>query len=512
MLGDRIVAVRGAQWKRFEASCINRNKCSEITEPAAFGENPGRMTIRITKLARHQPKGATVNSSCLRLFIVAALLAVLNTNVPAEDVLWRRARRGGVTGHLVSGKQSLAVSPDGRLLAVWFMASKKDEAAYQLRIWDLSTLKVIFKSPWKVRSDSVVPRASLAFSPDGNVLAVEDFPRLVRLFRVNRADRVQRKRKRRNSQPELSLTPLAVLDQDVASEPITRYVHTTQRKSMTMSFDRRTGASYSADKSRNAPATAHCGHLCFSPDGTKLAVASTLINGSSIPAEYTERVIKIWSIASTETSINPTSTTAILQHTIDVPGYPFDPMMSFSTNGDKLTSCHNAAADPGQLGTINIWDSKTGKRISQFHPTAEQAQMFRPNEAAPIAFSSNGKMTAWYEGAPTVSLWSSETGKRKTILTGHSNLPRTGTFSPDGKLFVTPAKLRSKNRRESAMEIVVWDTDTGELKSKTKFDDSGSGWVLAFTPQSQSVVIGGYSTLVLRTFDEIYNVRDKSTK
>ena len=426
-----------------------------------------------------------------------------------EQILWRRAIRGGASEQLVSGQQSIAVSPDGRLLAVWFMASKKDQAAYQLRIWDLSNHKVIFKSPWKVRNDSVVPRASLAFSPDSSVLAVEDFPRLVRLFHIRRADRASKQVNRRNQLPELSLTPLTVLDQDILSGPSSTYTKKIRRQQVLMSIDRRTGAIHSANKSHNAPATAHCGHICFSPCGTKLAVASTLINGSSVPEDFTERVIKLWNInlvaESNNAEVSP-KLTADLQHTFELAGYPFDPLMSFSADNQTLTTCHPRSADHGQLGTVNVWDSNTAQLITQSHPVAHQPKNYRANEARPLAISPNGKFTAWFEGATFASLWINDSGQRSSVFSGHTGLPRSGTFSSDGKFVATAANYRSADRKERGIEVFIWETETGVLKSRHSFVDSDSGCSVQYVPGTQSIVIGSYSRLELKAFGDSEDV------
>ena len=154
----------------------------------------------------------------------------------------------------------------------------------------------------------------------------------------------------------------------------------------------------------------------YSPDGTKLAVGSTI-------------GIWIYDIRTGEELDLLTGHTYYIRRVI------------FSPDGKRLASMSS-----WNDHTIRLWDGTTGEPKATL--TAHTA------EINSIVFSSDGKTLASASDDTTICLWDGVTGKLKTTLLGHTGKVKVLAFSPDGK------RLASGGTDEV---IRLWDVVTGEL-------------------------------------------------
>ena len=163
--------------------------------------------------------------------------------------------------------------------------------------------------------------------------------------------------------------------------------------------------------------------FAYSPDGTRLALAST---------------IGVWLIdVTTGEEIN-----LLTGHTGHLTGHTYYVgNVVFSPDGKTL-----ASLSKGYHGddTIRLWDAVTG----------EFKAVLTEGIDAPV-FSPDGKMLAGAGGDGSICLWDSVTGELKTTLIGHTAPVKTLAFNPDG------SKLASGGNDEV---IRFWDVTTGELR------------------------------------------------
>jgi WD40 repeat protein len=240
--------------------------------------------------------------------------------------------------------------------------------------------------------------SSVAFSPDGKLLAMGDSNGEIQLRQVS------------NGKQLLSLKE-----------------HTNWVTSVTFNHDGSTLASASSDHMVKLwdISTGQClqtlyGHehevwsVTFSPDG------HTLASGSD------DQTVRLWCVSTGECQ-------RILQgHTNWVISVAFCP------DGKMLAS----GSDDN---TIRLWDASTGecKRVFQGHGDGVRA----------IALNSQGTMLASGSDDNTIRLWDVSTGECNRILQGHSNGVWSVTFSPQDNTLASGSHDQT---------VRLWDIDTGE--------------------------------------------------
>ncbi|RKU17695.1 hypothetical protein C6501_03600 [Candidatus Poribacteria bacterium] len=186
----------------------------------------------------------------------------------------------------------------------------------------------------------------------------------------------------------------------------------------------------------------------YSPDGTRLAVASS---------------IGIWLYDTTTYK----EIALLTGHTGNVPCIAFNPDGSLLASGswDK---------------TVRLWDMKTGKHKQTLtgHLHAIVSVVFSP-DGKTLVSGSTGKRDGDKIFGAQILMWNTDTGKHSRTLTaqGHVN---SLAFSPDGKTFASG---------EGWPEYVVqlWDANTG--KKRHKFT-AHTDWVncIAFPPNKNILV------------------------
>ncbi len=181
--------------------------------------------------------------------------------------------------------------------------------------------------------------------------------------------------------------------------------------------------------------------LAFSPDGTKLAIAS--------PTDIL--------VADTTTSQQIVS---LPMNNAVVTG------LAFSPDGMKL-------AASSEDRTIHLWNAASWEPLASF--SGHEGIVFS------IAFSHNGKLLASASQDGTIRLWSVGTGNELGApLTGHREQVFSVAFSPDDKMLASGGQDGS---------IMLWNIDAEGTINQQLADTSGGHSVL-FSPNGKTIFTG----------------------
>ncbi len=343
------------------------------------------------------------------------------------------ALRGGQASFL-----AIALSPDGRLLAIAAARQSSATASAEIKVWDLASRRELatFAGPGGI--------AELAISPDGRRIA--------------------------STGPHL---------------PATLWDLRSGRELLNLPIDGRTGL--------NERASGPDSRIAFSPDGARLALVGfgglmiwDAAAGPEVLTLHTGREVmgldyspdgRRLAVADSEDAVRVRdAATGRVLLTLAVPDWSMGLALSavkFSPDGTRLA----AACGTSTSGRVAIWDTTTGRLVARLD--GHTSFVFN------LAFSPDGRRIATASHDKTAKVWDAVNGRLLRTILAHADLVNAVAFSPDGTRLVTGGRDRT---------LRLWDTASGR-ELMTLRGHKGNVVGVAFRPDGTRLVsVGGRGT------------------
>jgi eukaryotic-like serine/threonine-protein kinase len=193
----------------------------------------------------------------------------------------------------------------------------------------------------------------------------------------------------------------------------------------------------------------HVNSVVFSPDGTRIASAST------------DKTIRIWDAQTGEEVATLTGHTAAVV------------TVAYSPDGSKLASGSDDS-------TIRLWDTRTGQELQVIreHATSVRSVAFRPD----------GQVLASGSDDHQIRLWDLQSGKIGWIR-GQSGELMGIAFSPDGGRLVSTARDN---------KIILWNvSDPLSVEQIRMLEPRGFSLGIAFSPDGTRIAAGSNDNIIL---------------
>ncbi len=357
---------------------------------------------------------------------------------------------GNILNLLIQLRKDLT-SYDFSHLALW-QADLREVNLHQVNLAHADLSRTVFTEPLSLA-------LTVAFSPDGQLLATGDTNCEVRVWRVADGKNLITCQGHTNWVWSIAFSPdgqtlasgsddktIKLWDLTTGQCHQTLREHTHQIWSVAFSPDGQTLASASEDRTVKLwdLTTGQCrqtlnGHekwvrsVAFSPNG------QTLASGSD------DKTVKLWNLRTGECYQTLQGHTSLVWS------------VAFSPDGQILAS---GSSDQ----TIKLWNFTTG----------EYCQILKGHEnwVRAIAFSPDGQTLASGSEDHTVKLWRVHTGECYQTLRGHTNWVRSVAFSPDGETLASGSGDHT---------VKLWHSSTGQCR-KTLQGYTNRVWSVAFSP------------------------------
>ncbi len=425
------------------------------------------------------------------LFVNSGGWAIQVREVPSGKLV--RELKGDTGGT----NDSLAISPDGKILAVGRWLAGKPGRNGLLSLWDVA-------KGWETRRlpGNEAGHHAVAFSPNGRELASVGADVMVRRWDVATGEEILAANGHEATVYAVAFSPDGTTLASASSD------HTIRL------WDVLTGQERLKLPGHNKEA--YVSSVAFSPDGKMLVSAAFYAysgavilwdaatgkelrrfeghryGASAVAFSPNGRMIASGGLGSLDGTVRIWD--AGTGHELHKLSGHQDRIRSvaFSPDGRRLASGSGQrdgdTSHSRETHYIRLWDVATGKEVRKFLPR-EQA------DVSSLAFSPDGKILAsvgrnsWKQNTPTVYLWNPETGQELSRFGGtdKAGYAKSVAFSPDGKTLAVGYRDHT---------IRFWDPGTGKELHSLRGHRSEVESV-AFSPGGKSLASGSSDTTIL---------------
>jgi WD40 repeat protein len=229
--------------------------------------------------------------------------------------------------------------------------------------------------------------------------------------------------------------------------------HTGEVTGLTLTKDGRTLATCGTDQSvciwdlssrqHVKLRTGNFSAVAFAPNGKTLALAP-----------WSSQMVQLWDLAERRVTAS-----------FPVPSVVYS--VAVSPDGRLLAA--------GSMGTVRIWDVKTGRESELYHTPLRRVPIFC------VAFSPDGRTLASGTADCNVRLWDVAAGHLRATLRGHSFYISSLSFSPDGKTLASAS---------ADTTVRFWDATSGQPVDTLRGPKTSVNAV-AFSPDGTALATGG---------------------
>ena len=345
------------------------------------------------------------------------------------------------TGPGIGMRYNVVLSPDSQAYAI--------PRNHKIELWDLSTNQL------KTTLEGHAKNApSVAFSPDGQMLASTDFAGIIRLWDIN------------NKQHRVFTTPHKIVER-VMFSPDGKTIVSSRERDVRL-WDTATGKFKVSLEDTNG-----IYHIVFNSDGTDLF-------GIGI----SRKEVRFW---------DPDTGKIRMRLGLENTSKSFGLPLALSPDGKTL------AIEGKDDYTVQLWDTQTGQLKNSLagDPGYEKVEVitngvpkwveYATKGVESIVFSPDGRTLAVGSDGEVV-LWDPATGTRKLVLTGQGFFHKL-LISPDGR---TLAARNYDYASQDAENIYLWNIDTIEKQnSKLRYiikNHNSEIYPIAFHPDGKTLV------------------------
>ncbi len=349
---------------------------------------------------------------------------------------------------------SVAFSPDGKLLAT-------SDTNGEIRLWQLAErcggaepfgkllLSYQGHSSWTL---------SVIFSPDGRTLASSSVDQTVKLWDVDTGKCRKVFQGHDNWVWSVAFSPdgrtlasssfdqtVKLWDVDTGKCLRTFQGHTSRVWSVAFSPDGRTLASSSFDQTVKLWDIVTGQCLRTLQEQAHFSWSCAFSpDGVTLASISKDHAVKLWNIETGSYKMLQGHTSWVLS-------------VTFSPDGSKLATGSNDH-------TVKSWDARTGKCL--------RTLAGHTNRVWSVAFSPDGVTLASSSEDQTVKIWNTQTGQCLRTRQGYTSRISSVAFSPDGKTLASGSEDRT---------VKLWDTHTGKCL-KRLLGHSSWVWCVIFSP------------------------------